>query len=347
MRITSDINVRSFDPLVAPREIKAQWPITEKASEAVASCREEIQAILRGEDKRLLLVVGPCSISDRAAALDYAQRLARLREELRERLLVVMRVYFEKPRTTIGWKGLIDDPNLAGYSDIDAGLRLAREIMLAVNEMDLPAGTEMLDPITPQYIADLVSWGSIGARTTESQTHRQMASGLSMPIGYKNGTDGSLAVAINAMEAARNPHSFLGIDLDGRTCVINTRGNAAGHLILRGGRSGPNYHPEHVEDATRRLAAAGLPPGIMVDCSHDNSMKDCKKQGRVWKDVLRQRAEGAANVIGMMLESNLVEGAQKVPQNPADLKYGVSVTDACVGWEETEALLRLAHSTMA
>ncbi|MCX7046396.1 MAG: 3-deoxy-7-phosphoheptulonate synthase [Candidatus Sumerlaeota bacterium] len=347
MRVTKDINVLSSNRLAPPREIHGRLPMTEKANETVANGREEIQAILEGRDERLLIVAGPCSIHDKRAAFEYAERLAALARELQDRLRVVMRVYFEKPRTIMGWKGLINDPRLDGTFDIEAGLALAREIMLAIAEMGLPAGTEMLDPITPQYLADLVSWGSIGARTTESQTHRQMASGLSMPVGFKNATDGNLEPALNAMEAARQPHYFLGIDYDGHTCVIHTKGNPWGHLILRGGYNGPNYHDEDVEEAAARLLAAHLPPAIMMDCSHANSKKDFHRQGRVWKDALRQRREGARSIIGLMIESNLIEGQQKLASDPGRLKYGVSITDGCIGWEETEDLLRQAHRIMA
>lgn len=346
MQPTQDIHVRGTVPLVSPRELKQALPMTEAANATVVAARRAICRILTGEDRRLLAVVGPCSIHDHRAALEYAGRLLDLARKLDDRLLVVMRVYFEKPRTTIGWKGLINDPHLDGSFDIGTGLRLARKILLEANEMGLPAATEMLDPITPQYTADLVTWASIGARTTESQTHRQMASGLSMPVGYKNATDGNLQIAIDAMQSARSAHSFLGIDADGRTCIVHTTGNPWGHLILRGGRSGPNYDAPSLQLAADNLLAAGLAPNIMVDCSHANSDKDFRKQEIVWNDVLEQRAAGNANIVGLMLESNLCEGSQKLGDDPSQLRYGVSITDACTGWEKTAELLERACDAM-
>ena len=269
--------------------------------------------------------------------------MAKLAAELQDRLFVVMRVYFEKPRTTLGWKGLINDPNFDDGFDIDSGLRLAREISLNINEIGVPVGTEMLDPITPQYLADLVTWASIGARTTESQTHRQMASGLSMPVGFKNGTDGSLEIATNAMLAARASHVFLGIDPYGYASVVKTTGNPWEHLILRGGRDRPNYHEEDVEAATQLLAGAGLPQNLMIDCSHANSGYDFRRQKRVLADAIRQRVAGSRNIIGLMLESNLEEGSQKFTKDPTQLRPGVSITDACIGWDETVAVLRDAY----
>ena len=343
---TFNINVVSVEPLVSPNVIREESPITEAAADTVATARQGVADILAGDDDRLIAVVGPCSIHDEKAAMEYAQRLADLSAELADRLLVVMRVYFEKPRTTIGWKGLINDPYMDGTFDIVTGLRRARALLVSVNAMGLPAGTEMLDPISPQYTADLVAWASIGARTTESQTHREMASGLSMPIGYKNGTDGNIQTAVDAMVAARSPHSFLGIDLDGATCIINTRGNALGHLILRGGKTGPNYSAEHLEVAADMMIKAGLPPCIMVDCSHANSIKDHRKQEQVVRHTLEQVAAGNRNIVGVMIESNLHEGNQPIAKNPAQLRYGVSVTDACIGWEKTEELLRHAHKVL-
>jgi len=320
--------------------------MTPAANVTVVEGREAVKRILRGEDSRLLVIVGPCSIHDEKAALEYAGRLRELSQQVADRLYVVMRVYFEKPRTTIGWKGLIYDPHLNGTFDIQAGLTAARRILLKVNEMGLPAATEMLDPITPQYTADLVTWASIGARTTESQTHRQMASGLSMPVGYKNATDGNLQIAMDAMQAAGHPHSFLGIDANGQTCVIQTKGNPWGHLILRGGRSGPNFAAEMVQTATDQLTAGKLPPRLMVDCSHANSEKDHRRQAFVWRDVVAQRVAGNQHVIGLMLESNIAEGSQKLTDDLSQLKYGVSVTDACLGWDETKELLLHAHAAM-
>jgi 3-deoxy-7-phosphoheptulonate synthase len=346
MQRTFDINVRNTLPLVSPQELKDWLPMTERATDVVVAAREAIKRILAGEDPRLLVVVGPCSIHDEKAALEYARRLVELGRKVEDRLFVVMRVYFEKPRTTIGWKGLINDPYLDDTFKIEDGLRLARKILLAVSDLGMPAATEMLEPITPQYVADLVTWASIGARTTESQTHRQMASGLSMPVGYKNATDGNLQIAIDAMQAARHPHSFLGIDVMGRTCIVNTKGNPWGHLILRGGRSGPNYDAESMQEAVERLTAAKLPWKVMVDCSHANSDKDHRRQQLAWNDVIEQRVQGNANVLGLMLESNLVEGSQKLTGDLTKLRYGVSITDACTGWEETEALILRAHSEL-
>lgn len=346
MQVTRDINVRSTVELIAPQRLIDELPMTEAANQTVVAGREAVRRILLGEDPRLLAIVGPCSIHDTAAALDYARRLQALSSQIDDRLCVIMRVYFEKPRTTLGWKGLINDPFLNGTFDIAAGLRLARKLLLDICELGLPAATEMLEPITPQYVADLVAWASIGARTTESQTHRQMASGLSMPVGYKNATDGNLQIAIDAMLSARHPHSFLGIDVQGRTCIVNTRGNPWGHLILRGGRSGPNYDAESLHLAEEALLAAGLAPNVMVDSSHANSEKDHRRQELVWDDVIGQRVQGNRNIIGLMLESNLCEGSQKLTGDLAALRYGVSITDACAGWEETRELLLRTHDRL-
>ncbi len=346
MRVTQDIHVSRLVPLIAPCDLKAELPMTEPANETVTAAREAIIRILRGEDRRLIVVVGPCSIHDERAGMEYARRLQGLARELSDRLLIVMRLYFEKPRTTLGWKGLINDPLLDGTFDMETGLRKVRRLLIDVAEMGLPAATEMLDPITPQYTADLISWASIGARTTESQTHRQMASGLSMPIGYKNATNGDLMAAINAMQAARSPHTFLGIDGAGRTCVVHTTGNPFGHIILRGGHDGPNYDSACVADAVERMSKAGLPPLVMIDCSHANSRKNYLFQARVFHDVLRQRAEGNPAIIGMMVESNLEAGNQPLTGDLASLRYGVSITDACLGWDDTADLLRAAHEAL-
>jgi 3-deoxy-7-phosphoheptulonate synthase len=345
MKKTYDIRVQELVPLIPSRDLKRELPMSEPANRTVVQGRRAVREILAGRDRRMLMVVGPCSIHDERAALDYAGRLVALSRALADRLLIVMRVYFEKPRTTIGWKGLINDPHLDGSFDMEAGLRKARGLLRTLNEMGMPAATEMLDPITPQYTADLIAWASIGARTTESQTHRQMSSGLSMPIGYKNGTDGNLEAALNAMQAARQAHSFLGINPAGRTCIVKTTGNPDGHLILRGGRSGPNYSVEHVADALDRLREAGLPAVLMVDCNHDNSGKQFGNQAIVWRDVMAQRAAGNAAIVGIMLESNLEQGRQTLG-DPQQLKYGVSITDACVGWAKTEELLREAHAAL-
>jgi len=281
------------------------------------------------------------------AALEYAERLQRLATDVAEQMCVVMRVYFEKPRTIIGWKGLINDPKLDGSFEIETGIRKARSILLQIAELGLPAGTEMLDPITPQYIADLVTWAAIGARTTESQTHRQMASGLSMPVGFKNGTDGNLQIALDALAAARHAHSFLGIDDNGLTAIVETRGNPWAHLILRGGRSGPNYDPATIAQATHALGLMKLPMRLMVDCSHANANKQYRNQAGVWQSVLAQRASGSTHIIGMMLESNLHEGNQPLGPDPTKLRYGVSITDECIGWEETEWLLREGYKMLS
>lgn len=347
MQRTQDIHVRSLTPLISPRDIKEFLPLTEAACATVVNGREAIRAIHRREDPRMLIVVGPCSIHDEAAAMEYARRLTAVAQRVSDRILVVMRVYFEKPRTTIGWKGLINDPHLDGSFDVSAGIHKAREILLRINEMGMPCATEMLDPITPQYTADLVTWASLGARTTESQTHRQMASGLSMPVGFKNGTDGNLQVAIDAMEAARHPHAFLGIDADGQTCIVNTTGNPDGQLILRGGRSGPNYGPEHIAEARAMLVKRNLEPHILVDCSHANSNKDYRNQPAVMRNVVQQRIDGNHDILGLMIESNLNEGSQPLGADPKALKYGVSITDSCIGWEQTESLLEEACAALA
>jgi 3-deoxy-7-phosphoheptulonate synthase len=347
MPSTRDVNIRSFSPLVPPVELQRRLPIADDVAAHVVQSRQAIVDILEGRDDRMLLIVGPCSIHDEEAAFEYAGRLHDLAQRVADRLFVVMRVYFEKPRTTIGWKGLIYDPHLDGSCDISTGLFRAREVLLKVNEMGLPAATEFLDPFVPQYQAGLVSWAGIGARTTESQTHRQMASGLSMPVGFKNGTDGDVQTAVDAVLAARNPHTFLGMDYDGNACVVQTVGNPAGHLVLRGGRSGPNYAAEHVERACQQLAAAGLHQSLMVDCSHGNSNKDHTRQAIALRDVLEQRAAGDRRVKGAMLESHLKPGSQKLGADPRELEYGVSITDACVGWDETENLVTEAYETQA
>jgi len=322
-------------------------PMSEAANDTVVASRERVTAILQQRDPRLLVVVGPCSIHEVGAAMDYARRLSALRRELAGRLEIVMRVYFEKPRTTIGWKGLINDPHLDGSHDIDAGLKLARRLLLDLTELGLPTATEFLDPIVPQYIADLVTWAAIGARTTESQTHREMASGLSMPVGFKNATDGGLQVAIDAMGAARTPHNFLGIDQDGCTGIVRTRGNPDGHVVLRGGRTQTNYDAASIRDAEAKLLAARLPPVLMVDCSHANSGKQAARQEDVWRSVVEQRASGTRSLIGVMIESFLEAGSQPFPKPANELRYGVSITDACISWEITERMLRQGYETLA
>ncbi len=339
---TANIHVVSLDPLIAPRALTRSLPASAAALRTVVKARAAIGRILDGRDRRLLVVVGPCSIHDPAATMDYARRLRALARELADDLLILMRTYFEKPRTTTGWKGLIYDPHMDGGSDIAFGLRTARRLLVDINALGLPTGTEMLDPIVPQYIADLISWVAIGARTTESQTHRQMASGLSMPVGFKNRTDGNVQVAVDAMIAARSPHSFLGIDEDGRIATVRTSGNPRGHLILRGSRGGSNYDAASVSDACRKMTEGRLTPAIMVDCSHGNAGKRHEMEETVWKAVLRQRLHGNKAIIGMLVESNLEAGNQPLTADLSRLRYGVSVTDACVDWPATERMLRSA-----
>jgi 3-deoxy-7-phosphoheptulonate synthase len=343
---TQDLHVREIVPLLSPKALRALSPTPERVNDFVAQARERVIRILNRQDSRLLVVVGPCSIHDEKSALEYAARLAKLRKEVSDKMEIVMRVYFEKPRTTIGWKGLVNDPHLDGSQDIEAGLKLARKILLAVNGLELPAATEFLDPIVPQYIADLITWAAIGARTTESQTHREMASGLSMPVGLKNATDGSLQVAIDAMGATRHPHSFLGLNEDGITAIVRTAGNPHAHVVLRGGRAMTNYDAASIAAAEKKLAAENLPPVLMVDCSHANSEKKFAKQEEVWHSVIEQRAGGTQSVIGLMVESHLHEGNQPIPKNKSELKYGVSITDSCVNWETTERMLRWAHAQL-
>jgi len=343
---TSNLRIRGITPIISPVDLKQVFPISEKNAANVARHREEVKAILDHHSPRLMAVVGPCSIHDPLAAIEYAERLAALKEELSDQLLLVMRVYFEKPRTTIGWKGLINDPDLDGSHQISKGLGVARRLLCAITDLGLPVAGEMLDPVTPHYLADLISWGAIGARTTESQTHREMASGLSFPVGFKNGTDGSLQVAIDAMGAALHPHNFIGINNEGQTSIVRTEGNSDVHIVLRGGNDGPNYAPVYIEATKELLAKKDLKPTIMVDCSHANSNKDHRKQGEVLDSVLDQIAGGESAISSVMIESNLEEGNQPIPEDLSQLRYGVSVTDKCVSWEETEAMLRRAHARL-
>ena len=341
-----DVNVIGVAPLPAPAELHALLPLGARGRATVADTRRAIAGIIAGRDLRLLVVVGPCSIHDLDAARDYAARLTTLAATLSEHLLIVMRVYFEKPRTTTGWKGYINDPCLDDSFEIEHGLRQARAFLLELAAAGVPAATEALDPVVPQYLGDLVSWYAIGARTTESQTHREMASGLSAPCGFKNGTDGSIEVAINAILAARSRHHFLGIDAAGRTAVIRTRGNAQAHLILRGGAA-PNYGPDEVATSAARLDAHGLPTAIMIDCSHGNSAKDAARQVVVAREVVARRVAGERGVIGLMLESHIGWGNQPFKPGQHDLRYGVSITDACLDWLTTEALLRELHEALS
>ena len=342
MHATQNLHVRELKALPTPRTLKTEIPLTDTASETVVNARNTIKDILEGRDKRFLVLVGPCSIHDPKAALEYADRLNVLRSKYEDQLFIVMRVYFEKPRTTIGWKGLIYDPNIDGSYLINEGLKLGRELLAQINEKGVPAGTEFLDPIVPQYIDDLVCWSAIGARTTESQTHRQLASGLSMPVGFKNSTTGGLQVAIDAMLSSREPHHFIGVDQDGHVADVATTGNKLGHVVLRGGSSRPNYEVESIEDTIKRMDDNELPQVIMVDCSHANSGKKFERQEIVWKNIIAQRAAGNEALIGIMLESNINEGNQKITNNIEDLDYGVSITDACVNFETTERLLQHA-----
>jgi 3-deoxy-7-phosphoheptulonate synthase len=342
---THDLRVADYVPLLEPTALKRELPVSEKSTETVVRGRESIEKIIRGIDKRLLVIVGPCSIHDEAAAYDYAERLSVLRKSVEKTLFVVMRVYFEKPRTSVGWKGLINDPNLDGTCDMQEGLRKARRILRRITEMGLPTATEFLETITPQFVDDLVSWAAIGARTTESQIHREMASGLSMPVGFKNATDGNLSTAINAMVAARAPQSFLGIDQKGRTCIVKTAGNTSGHIVLRGGKR-PNYDALSIEEARLELVSRDLPEGIMVDCSHANSKKKFQGQGVVWKNIIHQYVNGNDAIMGLMLESNLQEGNQKFSAEMSRLKYGVSITDECISWTSTRQLLMDADKTI-
>jgi len=344
-RPLSNTNILSEETLISPDQLRQRYPRSEAATQTVETGRAAVEAILDGTDKRLLAVVGPCSIHDVDAAKEYALKLAALRERVADRIELVMRVYFEKPRTTVGWKGLINDPHLNDSFDIETGLSKARELLAWLAEHSMPTGTEALDPISPQYLSDLFTWSAIGARTTESQTHREMSSGLSTAVGFKNGTDGSLDVAINAMQSAANPHSFLGIDGKGQATVLKTRGNVYGHIILRGGK-GPNYDSVHVALAEASLSNAGLPARIMIDCSHANASKDHKRQPLVAKNVADQLAAGNQSIIGIMVESHLNAGNQSL-KDPADLQYGVSITDACVDWDTTESLIMDIHEKLA
>ncbi len=333
--LTDDIKIKEIKELLPPIAHLYELPISDAAAELVCRTRQEIADLVHGRDNRLLVIIGPCSIHDPEAALEYAERLLPLRQQYAKELLIVMRVYFEKPRTTVGWKGLINDPHLDGTFDINFGLRQARKLLLTLNDMGMPASTEFLDMITPQYYADLISWGAIGARTTESQVHRELASGLSCPVGFKNGTDGNLKIAIDAIGAASHPHHFLSVTKTGHSAIVHTSGNPDCHVILRGGKE-PNYSAEHVKDAAAQLEKAGVSPKLMVDFSHANSRKDYKRQMEVAEDVAQQIRNGENNIMGVMVESHLVEGRQDKPET-----YGQSITDACIGWDKTEELLAL------
>ncbi len=343
---TENLNVASLDLMPSPDEVKARLPLTEAAANTVVKGRRTLEAILDGKDQRLFLVVGPCSIHDAVAGLDYARRLARLAEELSDVFYMVMRVYFEKPRTSLGWKGFINDPFMDDSFRIDVGMEKARRFLLDVNELGLPAGTEALDPIAPQYYGDLVAWTAIGARTSESQTHREMSSGLSTPVGFKNGTDGDVEAAVNAIVSASHPHSFLGINGQGRSAVVRTRGNRYGHLVLRGGGGRPNFDTVSISLAEQTLEKAGMPKNVVVDCSHANSWKKPELQPLVMRDVVHQIREGNRSVVGLMVESFIEPGSQPIPSDLSKLRYGCSVTDPCVGWDTTVEMLRSAQPVL-
>lgn len=340
---TSDLNIASSVPLVAPKALKLETPLQNANFATVVESREILRNIITKKDPRLIAIIGPCSIHDREAAIDYAAKLRDLRRQVMDRIYIIMRVYFEKPRTVLGWKGLITDPHLNGSYDIALGLRLAREILLEITAMGVPAGSEMLDPIVPQYIDDLISWAAIGARTTESQTHREMASGLSMPVGFKNGTDGSYEVAVNALKSSRSEHSFIGIDQNGKTSVLKTRGNPYAHIISRGGAERPNYSVDDIEEAEELMEKADLDPAILIDCSHGNSRKRAQRQERVLRGILDLKRQSVDSVIGFMLESNLFPGSQQIPADVSTLKYGISITDECVGWDDTKRMVEAAY----
>ena len=343
---TDNLNVGTFDDMPSPEDIKALVPLTPIATETVQQGRRALQRILDRDDNRLFVVVGPCSIHDPVAGLDYARRLKALADEVADTMLLVMRVYFEKPRTATGWKGYINDPYMDDSFRIDEGMQKARQFLLDVCEVGLPTATEALDPIAPQYYGDLISWTAIGARTSESQTHREMASGLSTPVGFKNATDGDLEVAINAIISASNPHSFLGINSLGKSAIVRTNGNRYGHIVLRGGGGRPNYDTVSISLAEQALAKAGLPQNVVVDCSHANSWKKPEFQPLVMKDVCHQIREGNRSVVGMMIESNIEAGNQPIPKDLSQLKYGCSVTDACVGWNTTAEMITNAHKVL-
>jgi 3-deoxy-7-phosphoheptulonate synthase len=341
-----NVNVASSDLLATPEEVKRRLPLTARAAETVLRSRETLRAILERRDPRLFVVVGPCSIHDVAAAREYAEMLKRLSDQVAATMFLVMRVYFEKPRTTVGWKGLINDPDLDDSFHIEKGIMLARELLLYVAELGLPAGTEALDPIMPQYLSELITWTAIGARTTESQTHREMASGLSTPVGFKNGTDGALGASINALQSVRHPHHFLGITQQGQSAVFRTRGNPHAHIVLRGGGGRVNYDAVSIALAERQLTQANLPATIVVDCSHGNSNKDPSVQPLVAENCVTQILDGNRSIVGLMLESHLKAGNQPIPKDLSSLEYGVSITDPCMDWPSTEALLLKLHRSL-
>ena len=341
-----NINVKGSYLLPTPEEIQNLLPASDASLKTVLQGRETIRRILAGQDPRFFIVVGPCSIHDIKEAIDYAKKLKALSQKVDQTMFVLMRVYFEKPRTTVGWKGLINDPRMDDSFHIEEGLKMARQLLLDITQIGLATATEALDPITPQYLSDLISWAAIGARTTESQTHREMASGLSMPVGFKNGTDGNIQVAINAMQSSLTPHHFLGINKEGQISVFMTKGNPHSHVVLRGADNGPNYNPRDIKECEEALVKANLEKRIMVDCSHGNSGKDHKKQPQVFKSCIDQILAGNKSIVGIMVESYLEEGSQKIPQDLSQLKYGVSVTDQCLGWKDTEAMILEGHGRL-
>lgn len=341
-----DINIVSCSRLITPEELKRLLPVCESVEKSVLKGRDTIKKILERKDKRLLVVIGPCSIHDPVAAIDYGKRLKILADKVQDTLYLVLRVYFEKPRSTIGWKGLINDPHMNGSFEIEEGLRIGRSLLLELAELGLPLATEALDPIVPQYLQDLISWSAIGARTTESQTHREMSSGLSCPVGFKNGTDGSLAVAVNALKSVSHPHNFLGIDAGGHVSNVSTAGNNYGHVVLRGGVGKPNYDTANIASCEKILKKAGVCPYLMIDCSHENSSKDPAMQPLVAENVTNQILEGNRSIIGLMIESNIYFGNQSIPENLDDLKYGVSVTDGCIDWVTSEKYLINMHKKL-
>jgi len=346
MQQTENLNIEAFEAMPTPEEIHRRVPMTDAAEKSVVAGRRALQGILDRTDPRLFIVVGPCSIHDPVAGIDYAKRLKALADEVSDALLLVMRVYFEKPRTATGWKGYINDPRMDDSFHIEEGMQKAREFLLAVNELGLPAATEALDPIAPQYLGDLIAWTAIGARTSESQTHREMSSGLSTPVGFKNGTDGSMDAAVNAIISASRPHSFLGINMQGRSSVVRTRGNRYGHLVLRGGGDRPNYDTVSVAMAEQALAKAKLAPNVVVDCSHANSYKKPELQPLVMHDCVNQIRLGNQSIVGLMVESFIEAGNQPIPDDLSKLRYGCSVTDACVDWPTTEKMIREAHTAL-
>ena len=344
--ILGDTNINYSKILITPKELKEKLPLSPALEQRIVNYRQQIQKILDFQDHRKFIVVGPCSIHDVDAAQEYAHKLKALADRVQDKFLLIMRVYFEKPRTTVGWKGLINDPDMNESFDVEKGLYTGRNLLIKITEIGLPTATEALDPIVPQYLDELIAWAAIGARTTESQTHREMASGLSMPVGFKNGTDGSVKVALNALQSAKQPHNFLGINKQGQVSVFQTRGNAYGHIILRGGDGKPNYDPISVQAAEAELKKANLPPRIVIDCSHGNSNKDYRLQPIVFESAIQQIINGNTSMVGMMLESNINEGGQSIPEDLSQLKYGVSVTDKCIDWAETERIILAAFDRL-